>query len=134
MQNLSNSLITFDTQFKTALWRNKNRNLADLMGTTKGNCIIENKYIRKGQDENSTLVCVPSLSTLPTGKPLSFTSEGRKVSDCQSLLEQRVCLLISCQTPFQVLVQRCGIVFPTVIVLYLNINLRISYRIDYWIL
>ena len=26
-----------------------------------------------------------------------------------------------------------GIVFPTVIMLYLNINLRIPYRVSYWI-
>ena len=37
------------------------------------------------------------------------------------------------KTPFKVLVQRYGIVFPTVIVLYLNINLRTAYRIGYWI-
>ena len=38
------------------------------------------------------------------------------------------------EIPFSVLVQRYGIVFPTVIVLYLDINLRISYRAGYWIL
>ena len=31
------------------------------------------------------------------------------------------------------LVQKYGIVFPTVIVFYLNINLRIPYRVGYWI-
>jgi len=37
------------------------------------------------------------------------------------------------KSPFKVLVQRYGIVFPTVIVLYLYINLRTAYRIGYWI-
>ena len=36
------------------------------------------------------------------------------------------------RTAFQELVQKNGIVFLTVIVLYLNINLRIPYRVGYW--
>ena len=37
------------------------------------------------------------------------------------------------RTPFQELVQKYGIVFPTVIVLYLNINLRIPHIVAFWI-
>ena len=40
---------------------------------------------------------------------------------------------LTIRTPFQELVQKYGIVFPTVIVLYLNINVRIPYRVGYWI-